>query len=321
MSDEIFSRRYRLKLGRKAGSLIYEMNPSNRTPAADNLPVGDGLRITFQIIHFAGNALSVAEIAIYNVSDRSARQMLGDGVESKYEFISLEAGYESNFGSVFIGQITNVQRFMEDGGSTSGIRFFCQSQAKDRDQRIINLTLAPETDPVQIIEECASHFGAEIQFFGDFSGLKRRSGGTVLQGALVSRMNELAAAYEFDWMVENNAMKIIKKGFAMPVKAVISATTGMIGSPVVTDSEVGIRCALNPKLKLGDTIKLESMAPRFEFSDVFFYKVERTIGEGFYKIYSLAFIGDSHGDPWESQVSCLRLDTMSQSGISERAGR
>lgn len=321
MTDEIFSRRYRLKLGRKAGSLIYEMNPANKAPAPDNLPVGDGLRITFQIIHFAGNALSVAEIAVYNVSDRSARQMLGDGAESKYEFISLEAGYESNFGSVFLGQITNVERFMEDGGSTSGIRFFCQSQAKDRDQRIINLTLAPETDPVQIIEECASYFGAEIQFFGDFSGLKRRSGGTVLQGALVSRMNELAAAYEFDWMVENDAMKIIKKGFAMPVKATISATTGMIGSPVVTDTEVGIRCALNPKLKLGDSIKLESMAPRFEFSDVFFYKVPRTIGEGLYKIYSLAVIGDSHGDPWETQISCLRLDTMAQSGISDRATR
>lgn len=321
MSDEIFSRRYRLKLGRPTGNLVYEMNPGNKAPRDDALPAGDGLRITFQIIHFAGNALSVAEIAIYNVSDQSARQMLGDGTEKKYQFVSLEAGYESNFGSVFLGQITNVQRFMEDGGATSGIKLFCQSQAKDRDQRIINLTLAPETDPVQIIEECASRFGAEIQFFGDFSGLKRRSGGTVLQGALVSRMNELAATYEFDWMVENNAMKIIKNGFAMPVKATISATTGMIGSPVVTDSEVGIRCAMNPKLKLGDSIKLESMAPRFEFSDVFFYKVPRTIGEGLYKIYSLAIIGDSHGDPWESQVSCLRLDTMSQSGISERAGR
>lgn len=321
MNDEIYSRRYRLKLGRKTGSLVYEMNPCDKTPRADGLPVGDGLRITFQVIHLAGNALSVAEIAIYNVSDQSARQMLGDGVVKKYEFVSLEAGYESNFGAVFLGQITNVQRFMEDGGATSGIKLFCQSQAKDRDERIINLTLSPETDPVQIIEQCASYFGAEIQFFGEFGDLKRRSGGTVLQGALVSCMNELAATYEFDWMVENEVTKIVKKGFAMPVKATISATTGMIGSPVVTDTEVGIRCAINPKLKLGDTIKLESMAPRFEFSDVFFYKVPRTIGEGLYKIYSLAIIGDSHGDPWETQISCLRLDTMSQSGISERATR
>ncbi|MFV3292278.1 baseplate hub protein [Pseudomonas sp. NY11955] len=311
MSDEIYLRRYRLKLGRDTSARIYEMQPD-----------GDGLRITFQVIHFAGNAFSVAEITIYNVSDYATRQMLGDGSVKKYEFISLEAGYASTFGTVFLGQITNVQKVLEDGGSTRGVKFFCRAQAKERDQRIINLTLSPETDPVQIIEECAERFGGEIQFFGDFSNLRRRSGGSVLQGNPVACMNELAATYEFDWMNESGATKIIKKGFAMANEVfVINAATGMIGSPVVTDTEVGIRFALNPKLKLGDTIKLEAMAPRFEFSDVFFYKVPRTIGEGLYRIYSLAIIGDSHGDPWETQISCLRLDTMSQSGISERAGR
>ncbi|WHL27756.1 hypothetical protein QJS63_26230 [Pseudomonas juntendi] len=135
-------------------------------------------------------------------------------------------------------------------------------------------------------------------------------------------MNELASTWGFDWMIENGATKIIKNGFAMPNEVfVISAASGMIGSPVVTDTEVGIRCTLNPKLKLGDTIKLESMAPQFEFSGAFFYEVPRTIGEGFYRINSLAVIGDSHGDPWETQISCLRLDTMAQSGISDRATR
>ncbi len=315
MNDATYMRRYRLKFGRPTGNLTYEMNPSQQNHTAD------GLRITFQVIHFAGNAFSVAEITIYNVSGYTTRQMLGDGIEKKYEFISLEAGYESNFGSIFLGRITNVQKVMEDGGSTRGVKFFCRALAQERDERIINLTLSPETDPVQIIEECAQRFGGEIQFFGDFADLKRRSGGSVLQGNPISCMNELASTYEFDWMVENGATKIIKKGFAMPVKAIISASTGMIGSPVVTDTEVGIRCSLNPKLKLGDTIKLESMAPQFEFSGAYFFRVERTIGEALYKVYSLAFIGDSHGDPWEAQISCLRLGAMAQSDISERAGR
>jgi len=311
MSEEIYLRRYRLKLGRDSGGRVYEMNPD-----------GDGLRITFQIIHFAGNAFSVAEITIYNTSAYSTRQMLGDGIAKKYEFISLEAGYASIFGSVFLGQITNVQKVMEDGGSTRGVKFFCRSQAKERDERIINLTLSPETDPVQIIEECAQRFGGEIQFFGDFADLKRRSGGTVLQGSPAACMNELASTWDFNWMSENGATKIIKKGFAMSSEVfVINAASGMIGSPVVTDTEVGIRCKLNPKLKLGNTIKLESMAPQFEFSGAFFHEVPRTIGEGFYRINSLAILGDSHGDEWETQISCLRLDTMAQAGISERATR
>lgn len=311
MSDQIYLRRYRLKFGRDTGSRIYEMKPD-----------GDALRITFQVIHFAGGAFSVAEITIYNVSAYTTRQMLGDGIAKKYEFITLEAGYDSMFGNIFMGQITNVQKVMEDGGATRGVRFFCRSQAKEREQHIINLTLAPETDPVQIIEECAATFGGDIQFFGDFADLRKRAGGTVLQGSAVACMNELAMAYGFDWMNENGATKIIKKGFAMPNPVyVISATSGMIGSPVVTDTEVGIRCALNPKFKLGDTLRLESMAPQFEFSGAFFYEVPRTIGEGLYKVNSLAYIGDSHGDNWETQVSCLRLDTMAQSDISSRATR
>jgi hypothetical protein len=311
MSDEIFLRRYRLKVGRDTGSRIYEMR-------AD----GDGLRIGFQVTHFAGGAFSVAEITIYNVSGFASRQMLGDGVTKKYEFITLEAGYENLFGAVFVGQITNVQRVMEDGGATRGIRFFCKSAAKQRDENMINLTLSPETDPVQIIEECGLPFGAEIQFFGDFSELKRRSRGTVLQGSPTSCMNELAETFAFDWMVEGEALKIIKRGFAMPNQVyVISSGTGMIGSPVVSDTEVGVRYRLNPKLKLGDTIKLESMAPRFEFSGAFFYDIPRTIGEGYYKVNSLVFAGDSHGDQWETQISCLRLSAAAQAGISARATR
>lgn len=316
MNDEIFLRNYRLKIGRSTGSKVYEMRPGEENPSED------GLRITFQVTHFSGGAFSVAEITIYNVSRYSSRQMLGDGSAGKYEFITLEAGYDGLFGSIFAGQITNVQLHLEDGGATRGIRFFCKSSAKERDQNLINLTLAPETDPVQIIEECASVFGAEIQFYGDFSELKRRSRGTVLQGSPTACMNELAETFAFDWMVENGAIKIIKRDFALDNKVyVISAGTGMIGSPVVSDTEVGIRYTLNPKIKLGDTIKLESMAPRFEFSGAFFYDVPRTIGEGYYKVNSLVFAGDSHGDQWESQISCLRLSAAAQAGISERATR
>jgi hypothetical protein len=317
MSDELFLRSYRLKVGRLTGSRTYEMRVGEIAPG-DN----DGLRITFQATHFAGGAFSVAEITIFNVSAYAERQMLGDGVANKYEFISLEAGYSGLFGSVFVGQIVNVQRHLEDGGATKGIRFFCKSAAKERDQNLINITLSPETDPVQIIEECALPFGAEIQFYGDFSELKRRSRGTILQGSPTDCMNELAQTFQFDWMVENGAIKIIKRDFALPNQVyVISAGTGMIGSPVVSDTEVGIRYALNPKIKLGDTIKLESMAPRFEFSGAFFYDIPRTIGEGFYKVNSLVFAGDSHGDQWEVQLSCLRLNAAAQAGISERATR
>lgn len=311
MTDEVFLRRYRLKVGRKTGTKVYEM-----------LPTGDGLRLTFQATHFAGGAFSVAEITIYNVSASTTTQMLGDGATKKYEFISLEAGYDNMFGAVFVGQITNVQRVLEDDGATKGIRFFCKSSAKERDQNLINLTLSPETDPVQIIEACAEPFGAEIRFYGDFSGLKKRSRGTVLQGNPTACMNELAETFQFDWMVENGAIKIIKRGFALPNQVyVVSASTGMIGSPVVTDTEVGIRYILNPKLKLGDTIKLESMAPRFEFSGAFYHGIQRTIGEGYYKVNSLVFAGDSHGDQWETQISCLRLDVDAQVDISNRATR
>lgn len=311
MADEIYMRRYRLKVGRETGSLAYQMDAT-----------GDGLRVTFQITHFAGGAFSVAEITIYNVSDYNTRQMLGDGISKKYQYISFDAGFAGLFGNIFTGQITNAQRVLEDGGSTRGVRFFCKSSAKERDQNIINLTLSAETDPVQIIEACAEPFNAEIRFYGDFSGLNRRSRGTVLQGSPTACMNELAETFQFDWMVENGAIKIIKRGFAMPNQVyTISSATGMIGSPVVTDTEIGIRSVLNPALKLGSTIKLESMAPQFEFSGAYFYEVPRTIGEGFYKVNSLAYLGDSHGDPWETHISCLRLSAAAQSGISDRATR
>ena len=61
MNDEIFLRNYRLKIGRSTGSRVYEMRPNETSPDQD------GLRLTFQVTHFAGGAFSVAEITIYNV--------------------------------------------------------------------------------------------------------------------------------------------------------------------------------------------------------------------------------------------------------------
>lgn len=317
-SELIYLRRYRLRLGRGTGSLTYEMTPDS-----------DGLRITFQITHFAGGAFSVAEITVYNVLPYSAKNMLdGSGTDRegqpipKYKYISFEAGYEELFGTIFVGQIINSQVVLEDAGATRGIRFYCNSLAQERRQNLVNLSLAPSTPPIDVIRSCAETFGTEIQFYGDFSALTPRAGGSALQGDPVACMNELGEAYAFDWMAENNVLKIIKRGFAMEnVVYIINSETGMKGSPIVTDTEVGIRYILNPKLKLGDTIKLESIAPQYEFSGVYVFNVPRNIGDGFYKIFSLVFVGDSHGDYWDTQISCLRLGAMAQSNISERATR
>lgn len=311
MEYEVFDRKYRLKVGRKTGSLIYEMEPGA-------IP-DESLRITFQVTHFAGGAFSLADITIYNASGARSRMLLGDR-HGKYDFISLEAGYENQFGRIFSGQIINTQRVLDDGGVTKGVRFFCQSAAKEYAEKIINVTLSPEADPVEMIEACAEPYGKEMQFYGDFSGLPKRSRGSVFQGSPRSCLDNLAVAYGFKWMVEGDTIKFIKDGFAMTKQVtILNAETGMIGSPVVSDSEVGVRCVLNPKIILGSVLKIESMAPRFEFSGAFFNNIPRTIGQGYYQANAIVFTGDSHGDNWETQISCLRLGAAAQADIDKRA--
>lgn len=73
----------------------------------------------------------------------------------------------------------------------------------------------------------------------------------------------------------------------------LSQSSGMIGSPEVTDDGLKITTLLNPALRIGGLVRVDSIIP---------------IYNGDYKITSLQDMGDVMAEAWFSTVTCVGGD-------------
>jgi hypothetical protein len=305
--SRIYGRRYQVQVGDGEKYLDLEM----RDESYNN---GQALRITFLVQHEIGGYLSFAEISIFNLKRENE-----EAIFEKFRSITLQAGYPELFGPIFKGEVINVQRIPVGNTGTRGIKLFCRSSAKAVSYNVVNQSLGPSASAVEIIRACAQAIGNPVIFHGDFSDVPKRSRGTVLQGDPVKVLNKLQASLGFTWTIENNVTVILRNGYQVEGDMfVFSARTGMKGSPVVTDTEISVRVALNPIVQLGRKIKIESVAPEFAFSGAYFNSIPRSIGEGVYQVTRIVHVGDSHGQDWETQLNSLRLDASDQSTLAAR---
>lgn len=304
---KIFGRRYQLQIGDKAEYLDIQLRD-------DAYNLGKSLRINFLIQHEIGGHVSYAEISVFNLNRQSQ-----DAVFRKYTSIVLQAGYKEMFGPIFKGEIMNVQLIPGGSDGTRGVKIFCKSIAESIRYTTVNQSLDESASAYDILRACAAPIGNPIVFSGDFNGIPKRPRGSVLQGNPISILNSLAKDFDFSWTIENNITKIIRNGYQVEGDMfVFSSRTGMIGSPIVTDTDISVRVALNPVVQLGREIKIESVAPEFAFSGAYFTKVPRSIGEGIYEVRRIVHVGDSHGEIWESQLNCLRIDAAAKEILARR---
>lgn len=304
---KIFGRRYQLQIGDKAEYLDIQLRDESYNS-------GKSLRINFLIQHEIGGYVSYAEISVFNLNRQSQ-----DAIFEKYRSVVLQAGFKEMFGPIFKGEIINVQLIPGGSDGTRGVKLFCRSSAKSIRYATVNQSLSQSANAYDILRACAAPIGNPIIFSGDFDNLPRRPRGSVLQGNPITNLNSLAKDFDFSWTIENGITKIIRNGYQVEGDMfVFSSRTGMIGSPIVTNTEISVRVALNPVVQLGRKIKIESVAPEFAYSDVYFTSVPRSIGEGVYQVTRIVHVGDSHGQVWETQLNSLRLDASDQATLAGR---
>ena len=289
---KIWKRRFEILVG-NSGEFLRITNQND----------GPSLRIAFSVVHGYGQTPTYAEISIYGLTRESEAR-----IYDKYRSITLQAGYQELYGPIFRGQIVNIQSERSGpNGVDRSVKLFCRSGAQEMDESFVNITLGPNTPYTEIIRACAAKFGKPVIFLGDFSHLPKCLRGYILNGSTKAALNKLAKSFRFDWFITEDNLMIVKEGAAQGGETFkISARTGMIASPAVTDTSVNIRMVLNAALQVGRVVQIQSEAARFEFSGAYWNEVPRSIGEGVYRVMRYAHVGDTHGDQWETQIECNR---------------
>ena len=267
---------------------------------------GRQFKCTFEILHDFGGSTSYADIAIYNLKAETANK-----ANLKGKPISFKAGYEDSIDNIFTGTIKNV--LYERQGPTTITRLICRGGKLVEDQTQINETLGRDTTVVQLIRVCVTAIGYPIVMDdSQFADIDPYAYGYQLSGDPSAYLEKLSKAHNFNYVLENGRMIVLREGYTRQGDAhIVSQFTGMEGIPEITEVGVDVTVRLNPKIRIGGKFRIESKLATFNFSNLYFVDIPESAGQGDHKIFKLAYSGDSKGDTWSTKITGYRELTPS----------
>lgn len=230
----------------------YIVNPFNEVQETE-------LRVEFNVSKTISGTPNDFEIKLWNISE-DHRNSVGKELDD----VMLEAGYAppeggTNVSIIAKGNVRDVQH--DRDGSDIITTITCGDGDKARRKASVSKTYptgTPVPDIVQGLYDQMKPHGidkGEWKFPDDIKTIKRPYS---MCGGCTREMNVLGRSNEFYWSVQNEVMEVIPSDGHLPGEILISAETGMIGAPTITDNGVKVKCLLNPEIRPNRTVKIES---------------------------------------------------------------
>jgi hypothetical protein len=262
-----------------------------------------GLRCNFEITKSLISLPNLAKISLYNLNDDTLAAL-----QTKFTEIIFNAGYEGNVRLLFRGQIRNTFLSRENPNKIATI--YAGDGQRDWQESTFNKTFNENVSIQTAVKEVLSSFkNLSVGIVSGLTGTPDKLRGQTLSGKSADIMDNLARDYGFDWSIQDNELTIVPDEEVVPgVEAtLINAATGMIGSPALIETNVGIggvevTTLLNPNIRPNNLIRIESIATEIAIGNLFFREIKKTQGEGVYKVQEITFLGDSREGEWVSKI-------------------
>lgn len=251
------------------------------------------LRITFEIQKSLIAYPNKAVIRIYNLNETTRNQ-----IKNEFTKILVNAGYQGDVSLIFSGDIKNVYHHID------GVDTITEIYAGDADSAWINSTVNFSSASSQSLIDTVIAIVNTMEgvTLGNLIGLDQGkiSDKTVtFSGASRDALDQLASTYNFDWSIQNNIFETTVKGGALTPQStatVISSTTGMVGSPTVTELGADVTVLLNPKLLPNRWILIKASGSDVTLGDPYFRVANKpTVAQGYYTINELLHVFDNRG--------------------------
>ncbi len=269
------------------------------------------LRIVFSTKKGDTQTPNSAEIRVYNLSEATVSRM-----KREFTRVVLQAGYQSNSGVIFDGNIRSARTGRENGTDT-----WLEIIAADADRAYnfatVNTTLAAGSTPADRVGVCQQSFAAKGAGAGHVPDL---GGGTLPRGKVMygmarKFMRDEAQTTDCSWSFQDGKMQMVKSAGYLPGEAVaLTHETGLVGTPEQTNEGIKVCCLLNPKLRVGGRIKLDNKSIQQARTDLKMgaQRPPKMDSDGFYRILKVEFTGDTRGNDWYADMICIGLDDTSR---------
>lgn len=283
------------------------------------------LRISFSIQKGATKTPNTCTVKIWNTSP-STRKM----IEVIGAVIVLQAGYKEDVGAqtIFSGNVTRAITAQE------GADWITELEVEDgflefRDSKT-SLSFAKGATTQQVVTSISTQFGLPVRPLPDDVAHKQYAKGFAFVGRVRDAMDKACEHTGLEWSIQNREIQVIKKGGAFKRKAyLISADTGMIGSPVQESKTMTEKAASKEGITANQPGVKRSTdrskdGKRQESLQVIGYKVKtlllpnvepggfvqvksRSIEGEFFRVEELTHTGDTHGNDWTTELTLRHL--------------
>ena len=142
--------------------------------------------------------------------------------------------------------------------------------------------------------------------------------GRVLYGLARDELRDFAWNNGCSWSIQDGKLTFIPFTSYIPGDVpVISATSGLVGVPEQTANGISLRVLLNPTIKIGQCIKLDTNAVNkyryglditSQADSLALARQIQTNADGLYYCMCVNHSGDSRGNDWYTDLTCLAVD-------------
>lgn len=278
-------------------------------------------RCTFQVRRGDYQNPNSADIRIYNLAPATENR-----IQDEFTQVVLQAGYEGSYGLIFRGTIKQVRKGREDAKST-----YVDITAADGDEAYnfapMQLTLAAGSRPQNAIQAMIdSMVEGGVNRPPSLpplpgSGMPR---GQVFHGLARDELRDFCRTNGLSWSIQDALLTFIPQGAYIPgTIPVISRNNGLVGVPEQTQDGITMRVLLNPNIKIGQLVKLDTNAiNRLRYgldlpSQGTNEPVAIRVGvdpNGLYYVMVAEHVGDTRGNAWWTDLVCLSVNAEFASG-------
>lgn len=256
------------------------------------------LKIEFEVVKSVLSFPNLAKISLYNLSQDTLSLL-----QTKFTRVILNAGYLGNISLIFKGDIRNV--FQSQSGVDSVATIYAADGEKDWQNAIFNKTFTSNVTISEAINEVLNTFKeATIGALEGIPEISENLRGQTLSGSSKDILDNFADEYGFNWNIQDGEVIItpVDQPLTGTEAVLITALTGMLGSPTVTEIGADVTTLLNPKLLPNTAFEIKSINADVELGNVFFRNIKRTNATGLYKVQEVTFKGNSREGEWVSSV-------------------
>lgn len=283
-----------------------------------------GLRIRFSVQQRDTSTPHVLNLQLTNPS----RQTI-EALREEYKRVTLSAGYNSDTGAIFAGEILQVRNGRENVSDTYA-HIIATSGERARNFATVSKSVAAGhtyRDRVDVAVQAFEKLGVSVGHIADL-GQKRFNRGFACFGMAKDLLREVCFATGTSWHIHNQRLNIIKNDETLPGGTVVlNSNTGMVGLPEQTLQGVIVRCLLNYRMRPGQKIQInESSIQQAAFNPSVQGGLQNQLlkdqlglaADGIYKALLVEHNGDTRGPNWYTEIVCVKADGGQSLALNSR---